>query len=141
MKRALLTILALAALLAGSHVVWAMGGTHGRGNPKHPIAVSGWPEGVRELANLENRVSGHWVNAADYFFYEGDAAAFNRFIEAYGKISGARMLVLTRPGGLLGDTVDGDWEMSTLGGGAGSASVTLPLGRRIRLADLKIPAS
>lgn len=140
-----LSMVALAATLAAAQRVTAMAGTHGKGDPKHPISCSRWPKGVAELANRTDRIGGHWINANDWFHYSGDAKAFNDFLAGYARLEGKPLLFIGDPqsliGALLPNTSSGyDWEMN-VSGWTESVCVTLVLGNRIRLKDLKVPAN
>ena len=123
----------------------ALAGQHGKGDPKRPISASSWPAGVSVLANREDRIGGHWVNASDWFQYAGDAKAFNDFLSGYARVSGQRLLILEN--GTAGFTFTGsgkyhpgyDWQLSVVGWGLANAAVTLPVGGRIALQDLNVP--
>src|SRR4051812_26048794 len=78
-------------------VVLAMGGSHGKGDPKSPISSSGWSAGLTELINREDRIGGSWVNEFDAFDYAGDAKTFNAFIEKYAKLPEGPHLLTLRP--------------------------------------------
>lgn len=45
-----------------------------------------WPEGVKGLVNTPNRVHGLFVNAADYFYFEGNKEMFLNFLRRYSKV-------------------------------------------------------
>src|SRR5579883_3667193 len=81
-------ILGLAAVLclAWTQSTSAMMGWHGKGNPKVPVSCSNWPEGIAELANRKDRSGGYWVNASDWFHYNGDVVAFNDFLARYATL-------------------------------------------------------
>ena len=90
-------LLGLALVLAcAGRMAWAMAGEHGKGDPKHPIAVSTWPVGVSLVANRTDRVRGHWVNSSDWFEYEGNAADFNDFLKDYAKVPHAVVYLETK---------------------------------------------
>ncbi len=107
MKKRLVGFVALVLMLTGAQAAFAMGGTHGKGDPKKPISVSTWPKGVTELANCEDRIGGHWINASDWFHYAGDAKAFNEFLQQYAKIKGNYILDALRFGLLLAENFTG----------------------------------
>lgn len=146
-KRLVVGFVALVLMLTGAQAAFAMGGTHGKGDPKKPISVSTWPKGVAALANREDRIGGHWINASDWFHYAGDAKAFNEFLQQYAKTQGTPLtLVLGSVNELVGAlgsaaSTSYDWELSVVGWGQASATVTLPLGGRIRLRDINVPAN
>ncbi len=136
--------LAIAATMMVGQAVFAMGGEHGKGDPKHPISNSVWHEGVSVLANRTERIGGHWLNSNDWFHYRGDAKAFNDFLKHYAQVKQKSLRLY------LGDpktsvttaqriAPDYDWEMSVTGWGDSFACVTLPLDNQIRLKDLKVP--
>jgi hypothetical protein len=102
----LLTILLIMAVANSSVVAWSA---------PHVGEVdnSGWPEGMRKLANAEERISGYFVNAADYFFFSGDQAILEKLLLDYSKISEleAHQIVIN-PGG--GPSYNGricDWHL------------------------------
>lgn len=147
MKKQGVWFVALVLMLTGAQAASAMGGTHGKGAPKKPVSVSTWPKGVAGLANREDRTGGYWINASDWFYYAGDAKAFNEFLQQYAKVQGTpRILVLGGVKGLAGAfgsaaATGHDWELSVAGWGQASATVTLPLEGRIRLKDIHVPAN
>ena len=68
-------LLAGGLLLGGAQSTLAMRFEHGKGDPAKPISNSGWPQGVKELANRKDRIAGYAINAADWFYYAGSAKA------------------------------------------------------------------
>ncbi|MEI7862108.1 MAG: hypothetical protein WCJ21_05730 [Planctomycetota bacterium] len=64
---------------------FALGGDH----PPGAIAQDynkEWPKGLPALINSSERVWGQWVNQGDFFYYRGDADAFNAFLASYGTL-------------------------------------------------------
>ncbi len=47
-----------------------------------------WSKGLGALVNSTNRVHGFFVNAEDIFFFRGDAATFETFLNDYSRIAG-----------------------------------------------------
>ena len=138
---------AVAATLALGQAVFASGAEYGKSDPKHPISLPTWRDGVSALANRTDRISGHRVNGSSWFQYRGDATAFNDFLQQYAQIK------QTPLGLYLGDLNDlavsksptglppnYDWEMSATGWYGTNVSVTLPLDSNVHLKDIKIPA-
>ena len=75
-------ILLLAVLTCCEHAL-AMGGGYGT----KPVNLS--DSHVSELANRPGRVGGYWVNSNDWFYFAGDTAAFNSFLQQYAKLNDA----------------------------------------------------
>jgi len=148
MKKQLVGFVALALMmLISAPAALAMGGTHGKGDPKKPISVSNWPQGVATLANRADRIGGYWINSSDWFHYAGDVKAFNEFLQQYAKIQGTPLtlvLVDVKEIMVTSESVAStgyDWELSIVGRSQASATVTLPLNGRIRLKDINVPAN
>jgi hypothetical protein len=78
------------------NALFAMGGTH----PKGPLGGThgDWPAGLPDLINSDTRVYGHWVNANDEFFYQGNTTALNQFLQMYSKLPDTPLRVVTHPG-------------------------------------------
>ena len=88
MSRLVLGLAVLAGMLVCCPRVLAAGGTHRKGpiGKVHPD----WSDALVGLINSDGRVHGHWVNANDEFFYQGDNAAVERFLALYGKLTGTK---------------------------------------------------
>lgn len=150
----IIVILAIASFaLAGA------GGDH----PQGPVRAGDGPPkppGLHDLFNRPERVHGYWVNASDTFFYAGDTAALNTFLEAYARVEGVthRVTLHVGPGRASSPWDDGprdldaDWALvtSALVRGEGGAivpadpydaEVRIWLGRRVGLDGLEIPGS
>jgi hypothetical protein len=82
----LMKIVALIALvlLLHSETVFALGGDYPPG--LRLVADTNWPSGLAELLQSPRWVHGHFVNMEDLFFYAGDTAAFQRFLDAYAAL-------------------------------------------------------
>ena len=129
--------------------VFGLGSDH----PKGPVAGHDhWPQGLKELANREDRVHGFWVNEVDVFFYAGDTQAFNQFLEAYAKLPNTSLTIVIHPGAKNArspwDKQDRDlpaqWSLHTGGDSKDGRFVTrvdLWPGSRIRLEDVRVPAN
>jgi len=116
----------------------------GRDLPKEILALQG-----------PNCVHGYMVNWTDTFFYAGDTAAFNKFVEGYSKRNDLKLRVVIHPGTKKArspwDKADRDipvdwsyyvWNTGTPAGGKPAPSqVDVWLGSRIKLEDLRIPAN
>ena len=116
-----------------------------------------WPDGLADLLNSRERVYGYFVNFSDYFYYSGDAKAFNSFVERYSKLQGTPLIVILHYGrGVTGSfdpkgetTIPFDWKVSVdvLPGLAGAARgpspraarVELWLGGQVDLKEVQIP--
>jgi len=74
-----------------------------------PVNEPSWPEGMKNLVNVTNRIGGLFVNAEDMFFFSGTASNFNNFLGDYSKIQAIEKhrLILH----------DGVGEAFSLGGG------------------------
>ena len=139
------TVAALLLVTGCTQVAIAMAGEFGKNDSAHPLVNSSWPANVAVMVNRPDRISGHWINALDTFFYAGDAKAFNDFLQQYAKVPGTHILLLA--GKSKNDPVtdfvlqpDGglaaDWQLQA---GVGMANVMLPLNGRIALHDLRVP--
>src|SRR5262249_14325399 len=51
-----------------------------------------------QLVKGQIPVHGYFVNWEDVFFYAGDTAAFNKFVEAYGQMQGVKLRVVIHTG-------------------------------------------
>jgi hypothetical protein len=138
MRRLMAFGLVALALWSNALAAHALGGTYGKGDPKHPVSNSTWPDGVTPLANLDTRVEGRWINGSDWFDYRGNSKALNAFLKGYAKVEGATLILTTNGGALanFGLASGYDWEMFA---GYGSVSVQLPLNGHFRLSDLHVP--
>ena len=97
--------------------VFAMGGDHPPG-PVH--AQDGWPAGLVELLNREERVNGIWVNANDFFYFASDTEVFNECLQHYAALKNTPHRLVLHPGvgltGSLGDERDipFEWEVRVM---------------------------
>lgn len=141
-QRICLTVLTLLSLAPAA---FALGGEHGKGDPKRPISSSAWPAGVTELVNRTDRIGGFWINQSDVFYYAGDAAAFNTFLARYAAVKAAPLrLVLQGWGGAPWHkelTVRYDWRLSLIGWRTFDVQVAFPLDGRIPLKAITVPAN
>jgi len=65
----------------------------------HPVvSQNGWPAGLAELLNAGGRVGGFFVNANDWFFFQGDAKAFNAWLEKYAALKDTPLRLVLHPG-------------------------------------------
>lgn len=91
------------------------------------IGSSEWPAGLPDLVNTGDRVGGYWINQCDFFFYRGDVATLNDFLDRYGLIPETPLTVILHTGrrpttGKLGDkepTVPYDWSLEVMRRGWG----------------------
>jgi hypothetical protein len=133
----------------------------GSDHPKGPVAGNdGWPAGLQQLVNRQDRVHGFWVNETDVFFYDGDTRAFHQFVAGYSKLKGTALEVVLHPGAKKArspwDKAERDvpvaWSLhasfSPLDGvGAPKgrhrfySRVHVWLGSRVKLEELRIPAA
>ncbi len=157
MTRAILVVFALVCWALLVREAFGLGSDH----PQGPVAGNkGWPAGLKELANRRERVHGFWVNETDVFFYDGDTRAFNRFLEAYGKLNNTALRVVLHPGLSKArspwDKAERDipvaWSLhasfSPLDGlpapnaaGQFYTRIDVWLGSRLRLEELRIPSN
>jgi hypothetical protein len=109
------------------------------------------------LVKGQGPVAGYWVNWEDTFFYSGDAASLNRFLDAYGKIKGQRLRVVLHPGPkrvrMPWDRADREtavdwsyyvWNTGSIGKEGDKpapSQVDVYLGGLVNLKDLKVPAN
>jgi hypothetical protein len=94
MKRGLQYLVFLLAVYTLTSVVFGIGGDHkgfvGGGDK--------WPDGLKELANRDDRVHGYFVNWEDVFFYSGDTQAFNDFLLSYSKLRNTKLELVIHVG-------------------------------------------
>ncbi len=77
-------------ILAATVYVFPMAGSH----PKGKMHISkDWPKNIEPLINCDERISGMWVNANDFFMYQGDTRALNRFLADYRKLENTPLTV------------------------------------------------
>jgi len=122
----------------------------GRDLPKDYLEEHG------QLVKGQIPVHGYMVNWEDVFFYSGDTADFNRFVEAYSKLENVELRVVIHAGARKArspwDKEDRDipvdwsyyvWNTGTTarGGKPAPARVDVWLGSRIKLEDVRIPAN
>lgn len=107
-----------------------------------------------ELVEGQTPVHGYFVNWEDVFFYTGDTAELNRFLQAYGKQTGLKRQVVIHAGGKKArspwDNADRDiavdWSFYRWNTGNGNSAKPAPsrveiwIGSRIKLDELQIPA-
>jgi hypothetical protein len=97
MTRKMPAILAAAVAVAGCvTMALALGSDHPKGQPVG--GTSEWPEGLKELVNIDARVDGYFVNSDDVFYFRGDAKAFTKFLEEYAKIKDTPLRLVLHPG-------------------------------------------
>jgi hypothetical protein len=157
MARLFLFALALSCWALTAPEAFALGSDH----PKGPVAGNkGWPEGLKELANWQNRVHGFWVNETDVFFYDGESKELNKFMEGYSKLKNTALHVVIHAGAKKArspwDKAERDipvaWSLHAsfsplVRGGMPSprgrfyTRVDVWLGSRLKLEDLRIPAA
>jgi hypothetical protein len=145
--------MAILALLLLASTALALGALYGRGNPKEPMGASHYPKGFSELANQANRFGGYFVNASDWFFYEGKTADFQEFAKKYVKIEGykPRIEVIVgegKPSVPFGKEEAAkwpkryDWQLSLVaerGFGGHALLITLPAEGSVDLEKVELP--
>ena len=131
--------------------------------------VSDWPEGLKELVNIDDRVGGYAIQSDtlggypsysdDVFYFRGDAKAFAKFLDQYAKLKDTPLrLVLhpgrgmnLKPGDSKGDPID--WSLTVWSRAwheipetgktpvqkGYDITVDLYLGGNIDLKDLEVP--
>ncbi len=152
----LLLIVGVSAIICPP--AFALAGEYG---PDHPIIQqTEWPSGLANLLGAWKPVYANWVNFQDNFYFSGDAATFNAFMEAYGKLEGiSHTLVLHSGKGEVKDRIGEpatyafDWYVFVVppmipdGGIAKDhpykryVTVNLYLGCSIQLSEIKVPAN
>ncbi|MBP6965217.1 MAG: hypothetical protein KBC96_12515 [Armatimonadetes bacterium] len=118
-----------------------------------------WPGGVADLLNSQKPVYAYFVNLQDNFYYSGDAAAFNSFMERYSKLEAVpHTLVLHCGKGEVKAFMEPkthafDWHVFVVppmipDGGLDKTSpykryvtVNLYLGCGIQLSEIKVPGN
>jgi hypothetical protein len=157
MARFFLFALALSCWVFTTTEAFALGSDH----PKGPVDGNAqWPEGLKDLINRKDRVHGYWVNETDVFFYDGDTLAFNQFMDGYSKLKNSALRVVIHPGVKKArspwDKAERDtpvaWSVTAsfspldefgvqIAGGRFYTRVDVWLGSRVKLKELRIPAS
>ena len=139
-KTKLVWLLAGGLMFGSAQSSFAMRFEHGKGDPAKPISNSAWPQGVKELANRENRIGGYAINGDDWFYYIGDAKVFNEFLAQYAKVQATSLKLVLVVGSGTTASHKGDWQLNAVGEtDKPSATVYLPVGGHINLEDLKVP--
>lgn len=148
-------IILLIALLFMPGVAQGLGADH----DKRPVNNDGWPKGLADLVNSDNRIHGFFVNWQDYFFFAGDSSAFNEFLQKYSQLLNTRLQLVIHPGKLEVKSpwdkqprdLSADWKLYTSPYGPVTQPATAPtntqfitridlyLGGSVKLDDLKIP--
>jgi len=97
MKRKIPAVLAAAVAVAGCvTLALALGANHPKGQPVG--GTNGWPEGLKELVNINARTGGFFVNSDDVFYFCGDAKAFTKFLEQYARLQDTPLRLILHPG-------------------------------------------
>ena len=151
-------VAALVAVMFCCALAFALGGDHPKGQPP-PISPD-WPEGLKELVNSEGYLGGYFVNANDFFQFEGDSHTFNNFLQRYAQLKDTPLILVLHPGQGMTKrpwkehtSVPFDWSLNALRRGwhpdAPEAkpgekgqyvvTVNLWLGGHIGLDDLDVP--
>jgi hypothetical protein len=110
------------AMVLGLLALWvssllAAAGTHSMGKIVEQHAD--WPNGLVDLVNSDDWVAGEWVNQNDFFYYQGRAAAFDKFLESYSRLPDSPLVVVLHVG-VAPARVDQapetrfDWELEVL---------------------------
>jgi hypothetical protein len=122
----------------------------GRDLPKDYLEEHG------QLVKGQIPVHGFMVNWTDTFFYSGDTAAFNKFVEAYSKLENVELRVIIHVGAKKASSpwdkeerdIPADWSYhvwrtgsTAKGDKPAPAKVDVWLGSRIKLENLHIPAN
>lgn len=148
-----LAVLSAAIAASAAEPAGALASEHPAGKTLH--AASNWPDGLADLVNCRERVYGYFVNFWDCFYFEGDTASLNAFLQKLGGIHQPQPVVTLHTGRGKTHKLDGeetfeyDWSLSTRPEGAPIAdkrvqtglAVDVWLSDSIRLDDLKVPLS
>ena len=138
-------------------VAWALGSDH----PKQPVNNDKWPKGLAELVNADNRVHGYFVNWEDVFFFRGDTASLNAFLNGYAQLPDTKLKVVLHPGKLEVSSpwdkqprdVAADWKLyatpftrdqvqaAGVKPGPFVTRIDIWLGASIRLDEIRVPAN
>ena len=97
MRLAILFALIFSLFSVTASEVLALGGNHAAGKIAQEYNKE-WPTGLPDLINTGDRVSGHWVNQSDSFYYTGDAASLNKLLASYGKLPNTPLTVVLHAG-------------------------------------------
>ncbi len=116
MQRLSALVVAGLVSLACCDGAFSMGGVHPPG--KLGKIHSDWPDALLELINFDGRVHGHWVNANDEFFFEGDTAALEQFLSRYVKLQDTPLKLVLHSGSIRRSALWGekprahyDWKL------------------------------
>jgi hypothetical protein len=162
------------AVLAAVVALWGCAALAMYGISNHPKGepaggLSDWPEGLKELVNIDNRVDGYVMYSDTLigqpagcdavFFFRGDAKAFAKFLDQYAKTKDTALRLVLHPGRCLSTKPwadakpDSDWSLNVwcrTWHGIGETgkkpvqkgydiTVDLYLGGNIDLKDLEVP--
>jgi hypothetical protein len=157
-KSLFISLIACLSLSPFSYL-WAWGGDYIIGESgKIQTGQSDWSSGLVDLMNSSGCFHGHWVNANDEFFYQGDTALLNQFLKRYSTLNDTPLTVIIHAGSfrrsaLWGEKPDKpyDWKLLVQKHGWGApetsnspnekyvVTVDVWIDRGIRLADLHVP--
>lgn len=77
-------------------VALGLGADHPADRPV--VGQNDWPAGLAELLNADGRVGGFFVNASDWFFFQGDAKTFNAWLAKYATLKDTPLRLVLHPG-------------------------------------------
>jgi hypothetical protein len=148
MKRVAVLLMIVIGALAHCSPIFAMGGDI----PPGQINVQpDWPVELVNLLTHQKSVNGIWVNANDFYYFAGDAAAFNKALKQYAKIENTPLRLVLHPGrgmtGSLGgeQTIPHEWQVGVMkwhdDPSEAPILVTMQfwLGGQVQLEDVKVP--
>ena len=148
MKRTIIFLAILLAVLAYSAPVFAMGGEI----PPGQVNVQpDWPRELVELLTGQDTANGIWINANDFYYYAGDTDTFNEVLKKYAELRNTPLKLILHPGrgmtGSLGDepNIPFEWEVRVMRWHDDPSEVPLLvtlelwLGGQIQLEDVKVP--
>ena len=69
-------------LLAGN--VFGLGADYPN---NRPVNEPSWPDGMKTIVNVTNRIGGLFVNEEDVFFFSGQVSDFNAYLAGYSEIN------------------------------------------------------
>lgn len=116
---------------------------------------------MAQLLNVDNRVHGYFVNWEEVFFFEGDTASLNSFIEKFSALPDTELVVVIHPGRLAVCSpwdkepreVAADWQLYVsplmpdevqaegVQPGAFVTRINVWLGGSVKLNELHVPES
>jgi len=106
-----------------------------------------WPRDLEDLLNRRWHVYGYWADWVDYFYFKGDAEAFNPFLEEYARLKDTPLKLVLHPGqgkakrlGEKEGTIPFDWQVTIdCSGPKPEVIVDMWIGGQVEFDKVKVP--